>query len=130
MMDWAIFVLRVVLGFIFLGHGLQKCFGLFAGPGIGGFSEMLSGMGFKPALFWAYIAAYTELIGSLCLISGVFIRIAAVFLLILMIVAIFKVHLTKGLFLSAGGFEYALLIAAACLTLAIAGAGKLSIAAK
>ncbi|MDD2689995.1 MAG: DoxX family protein, partial [Candidatus Omnitrophica bacterium] len=63
MKDWAGLILRICLGIVFVGHGLQKAFGLFGGPGINGFSEALFAMGFKPAIFWAYLAAYVELIG-------------------------------------------------------------------
>lgn len=130
MMDLALLVLRLGLGAIFIAHGLQKAFGMFAGPGLKGFSEMLSGMGFTPALFWASVAAYTELICGLLLVIGLFTRPAAALLLILILVAIYKVHLSKGLFLSQGGFEYVLLIACVCIGLIILGTGKFGITDK
>lgn len=126
-MNLAILVLRLALGFMFVAHGLQKAFGLFGGPGIGGFFEMLSGLGFKPAVFWAYLAAYTELVGGVFLVAGLFTRGAAAALLILIVVAAFKVHLGKGFFLSAGGFEYTFIIAAVCIALIITGPGKFSV---
>lgn len=126
-MNLAILVLRIALGFMFAAHGLQKAFGLFGGPGIGGFSEILSGLGFKPAVFWAYLAAYTELVGGVFLVAGLFTRGAAAALLILIVVAAFKVYLGKGFFLSAGGFEYAFIIAAVCIALIITGPGKFSV---
>ena len=127
MTDWALLVLRLGLGVIFIAHGLQKAFGMFSGPGVKGFSEMLSGLGFRSVLFWVYLAAYTELIFGLLLAIGLFTRPAAVLLLILILVAIYKVHLSKGLFLSNGGFEYTLLIACVCIALIILGAGKFGI---
>ena len=130
MTDWAILVLRIGLGVMFAAHGLQKAFGLFGGPGIGGFSEMLSGMGFKPAVFWANLAAYTELMGGLLLIVGLFTRGAAMLLLILIVVAAAKVHLARGFFLSAGGFEYTFIIACVCIALIILGPGKFSLMRK
>jgi len=130
MIDWALLILRLTLGVIFVGHGLQVCFGMFGGPNVSGFSKMLSGLGFKPALLWAYVGAYTELIGGLCLISGFMVRVAAFFILVFIIVATFKVHLSKGLFITNGGFEYNLLIAAVCLALMITGAGKFGIGPK
>ncbi|MBU1905958.1 MAG: DoxX family protein [Candidatus Omnitrophica bacterium] len=127
MMNLASLVLRVSLGAMFAGHGLQKCFGLFGGPGIDGFTKMLSAMGFTPALFWAYLAAYVELIGGLFLIFGILVRTSSSLLLILIAVAALKVHIPNGFFLSAGGFEYTLIIAAVCFALIISGAGKYSI---
>jgi len=78
MVDLAILVLRVCLGVVFIAHGLQAAFGMFGGPGVKGFADMLSGLGFKPALFWSYIGAYTELIGGLMLMLGIFTRVATI----------------------------------------------------
>ncbi|MCX5700029.1 MAG: DoxX family protein [Candidatus Omnitrophica bacterium] len=127
MMDLAILILRLGLGIMFVAHGLQKAFGLFDGPGIAGFSGMLSGLGFNPPIFWAYIAAYAELIGGLFLILGFLSRGSAAMLLVLIIVATWKVHLAKGFFLSQGGFEYTFIIAVVCLSLILLGPGKFSI---
>jgi len=127
MLNWGILVLRLGLGIMFMAHGLQKSFGLFGGPGIKDFSGMLSGLGFTPAIFWAYIAAYTELLGGLLLIIGLQVRPAATLLLILIVTAAIKVHIGKGFFLSNGGFEYTFIIAAICLSLILLGPGKFSI---
>jgi putative oxidoreductase len=127
MADIAILVLRLALGFMFAAHGLQKAFGLFGGPGIGGFSEMLVGLGFKPSLFWAYLAAYAELVGGILLAVGFLTRGAAFVLLVLILVAVFKVHLSKGFFLSQGGFEYTFIIFSVCLALILLGPGKFTI---
>ena len=127
MLDLGILVLRLALGVMFIAHGLQKSFGLFGGPGIEGFSRMLSGLGFAPATLWAYIAAYTELLGGLLLILGIQVRPAAALLLILIVTAAVKVHLEKGFFLSNGGFEYTFIIAAICISLILLGAGKFSV---
>lgn len=123
-MDLASLILRLSLGIMFTAHGLQKALGIFGGPGIEGFSAMLSKLGFAPALFWAYLAAYTELIGGLFLILGIFVRSSALSLLILISVAALRVHIPKGFFLSAGGFEYTLIIFSVCLALIIIGGGK------
>ena len=111
-MDWAILILRLGLGIIFTAHGLQKVLGLFGGSGITGFSKMLGGLGFLPVLFWAYLAAYVELIAGLSVIAGLFVRTASFLLLVVMAVAVLKVHLKKGFFLAVlfnvfcVGFEY------------------------
>lgn len=127
MSDWGILSLRLGIGIMFLAHGLQKAFGLFRGPGIKGFSAMLSGLGFAPAMFWAYLASYAELLGGICLIIGLQTRGAAAILFILIVTAAFKVHLGKGFFLSNGGFEYTFVIALACLALVLLGPGKFGI---
>ncbi len=127
MLDLGILVLRLALGIMFLAHGLQMAFGLFGGSGVKGFSQMLSGLGFAPAMFWSYIASYTVLFGGLLVIIGVQTRLAATLLLIFILTAAIKVHLDKGFFLSNGGFEYTFIIAAICLALILLGPGKFSI---
>ncbi len=127
MLDWGILVLRLGIGIMFVAHGLQMAFGLFGGPGIKGFSGMLSGLGFVPAKFWAIVASYTVLVGGLLLIAGIQTRPAATLLLIFIVTAAVKVHLSKGFFLSNGGFEYTFVIAAACLALILLGSGKFSV---
>jgi putative oxidoreductase len=127
MLDLGILVLRLALGIMFVAHGLQMAFGLFGGPGVKGFSQMLSGLGFAPAIFWSYIASYTVLLGGLLVIIGVQTRLAAILLLIFILTAGIKVHLNKGFFLSNGGFEYTFVIAAICLALILLGPGKFSV---
>lgn len=127
MLDWGTLVLRLGIGIMFMAHGLQKTFALFGGQGIKGFAGMLSSMGFAPAIFWAYAAGYTELLGGLFLVIGLQTRISAAMLFILIVTAAVKVHIGKGFFLSNGGFEYTFVIAAACLALVLLGSGKFSI---
>ena len=121
---WASIPLRFSLGVIFIAHGLQKAYGLFAGSGIKNFSNMLSSIGFVPPLLWAYLAAYLELIGGFCLLIGLGTRIFSGLLFILIAIAAVTVHLRNGFFLMNGGVEYTFIIAAMCLSLAILGSGK------
>ena len=115
---------------MFAAHGLQMCFGLYKGPGVAGFSKMLAGMGFASATLWAYVAAYTCLVGGAFLIIGFCTRIAVIPLVIFMVVAMIKVHLKHGFFMSDGGFEYNFIILCALIALFILGAGKISITEK
>ena len=130
MVDWASLVLRIGLGIMFFAHGLQMALGKLGGPGVNGFSKMLSGLGFAPAQLWSYIACYTVLIGGLFLILGVFTRISAIILMIFMIVAVLKVHLSKGFFLANGGYEYNFIILCALIALLALGTGKYGITRK
>jgi len=129
-MDIALFLLRFSMGILFVAHGSQKVFGAFGGGGISNFSAMLSGLGFNPPLFWAYLAGYVELLGGLFLLAGFLTRTSAALLFILIIVATLKVHLTKGFFLSNGGFEYNFVITCVLLAILIAGPGKFSLIKK
>lgn len=127
MKDGAILILRIGLGAIFIAHGLQKAFGMFDGSGIDGFAGMLSGMGITPATTWAYIVAYVELIGGICVILGLFTRVASFLLLIVMVMATAKIHFANGFFLAKGGFEYNLALACMSAALILYGPGTLSI---
>lgn len=122
--------LRLGAGIIFLAHGLQKAFGLFDGPGIVNFSKMIASMRISPAIVFAYLVAYIELIGGIFLIIGFCTRLSAALLSLVMLVAIIGVHLSKGLFASQGGFEYPLVLLCVCISLLISGAGKYSITKK
>lgn len=123
MIDIALLALRIGVGSIFFAHGMQKVFGIWGGHGVNGFSQMLSSLGFVPALLWAYVAAFTELVGGALIVAGLFTRGAAALLLILMVVATIKVHLSKGFFLDKGGFEYNLLIMCSLVVLVLLRAG-------
>jgi putative oxidoreductase len=130
MNDVAILALRVCIAVVFIGHGLQAVFGFFGGPGINGFSQALSALGFKPALLWAYIGGLTELLGGVCVLFGVTTRIAASFILIFISVAAVRVHVAKGFFLQSGGFEYTFVLACLCVALILLGPGKYSVMKK
>lgn len=122
--------LRLGIGVMFMAHGAQKTFGAFGGAGIEGFSKALESMGFNPPLVWAYAAAYTELVAGLFLIIGLLVRLSSASLIIVMLVALIKVHMSKGFFLSAGGFEYIFIIVTACAALLFLGGGKFGITRK
>ena len=130
MLNSAILVLRFCLAIVFIGHGLQVAFGLFGGPDISGFSEMLAGLGFKAPIVWAYVVAYTQLIAGLFLILGLLTRFAAFSLFIFMLVAAIKVHVSKGFFMQTGGFEYNFVLACICIALMLTGSGKFGITPK
>ncbi|MFA5008467.1 MAG: DoxX family protein [Candidatus Omnitrophota bacterium] len=130
MVNIAFFILRLCLAVVFIGHGSQILFGFFGGPGISGFSEMLAELGFKAPLLWAYIAAYTQLVAGLFLVFGFLTRFAAFFLFIFMLVAVLKVHISKGFFMQTGGFEYNFVLICICIALMLTGSGKFSMTPK
>jgi len=125
--NFAIFILRATLGVIFLVHGLQKLFGVFGGSGIEGFTQMLAGLNFAPANFWAWLVAIIEALGGLFLIFGILPRLSSALIAVIMVVAIAKIHAANGLFAMKGGFEYQLLIVAVCLLFVFTGGGKFSL---
>ena len=77
-LDFGLLVLRLVVGGLLVGHGLQKLFGWFQGPGMDGAKEMLVGFGFtKSTDILAWVLAVSETAGGALLILGLFTPIAA-----------------------------------------------------
>ncbi len=139
MVGFGLLVLRVVLAVIFLAHGGNKLFGLFGGPGIGPGGLSLTSayfdqLGLHPAFILALADALVEVIGGLLLACGFLTRWASIALSISMGIAIWKVHLHWGFFMNwmgaadrGQGMEFSLLLIAALLCVAFAGAGDFSI---
>ena len=108
--DLALAILRVTAGLLIAGHGAMKVFGTFRGPGLRQWTSHVAGMGFRPAAVWARVAAGGELLGGLALAIGFLTPIAAAVCAVNMLVAIWKVHWTKGLWVTQGGYEYPLVL--------------------
>ena len=53
MRDIGLLILRLVMGGLLVGHGSQKLFGWFSGPGLKGTAGFLESMGLKPGTPWA-----------------------------------------------------------------------------
>ncbi|MBM3775905.1 MAG: DoxX family protein, partial [Acidobacteria bacterium] len=118
--DYALTLLRVVLGIVFFAHGAQKALGWFGGAGFSGTMSFFTGMG-MPAVV-AFLIICAEFLGGIGLIVGLLGRVAAFGVACVMLGAIFLVHLPNGFFMNwsgsqkGEGYEYHLL------TLAMAGA--------
>jgi putative oxidoreductase len=124
--DLFFLVLRVFAGLLIAGHGAQKVFGAFEGPGLEGFRTNVSKLGFAPRPF-AELAAFGELVGGLAVALGVLTPIAAAVLCVDMLVAITKVHAPKGLWVTKGGYEFALTLFVVFALFGLAGPGAIAI---
>lgn len=124
MKPYATIPLRLALGLVFIYHGFQKVFGL----GVTGFSDILASLGVPLAGLLASIVAYGELVCGILIILGILVRVSSLFLMLIMAVALLKVHLSYGFSIMAGGYEYNLVVILLCLSLVISGSGKLSLA--
>src|ERR1035437_5898438 len=100
-----ILILRIVTGLLFAGHGAQKLFGWFGGKGFASTVEIMEKMGARPAPLWGGLNALAEFAGGLGLAVGLLTPIASAGLVGSMVVAIAKVHWSKGVWNSKGGFE-------------------------
>lgn len=123
---WGALALRLPVGIIFVAHGAQKLFGAFGGYGLEGTSQFMASVGLTPGYLMATLAGGAEFFGGLALIAGLLVRPAAAALAFAMAVAIFAVHLDKGLFMANNGYEFGLALFAATVSLLFSGAGKLS----
>ena len=119
--------LRIPVGIIFVAHGAQKLFGAFGGYGLEGTGQWMASIGLAPGYLMALLAGSAEFFGGLALLLGLLVRPAAAALAFAMLVAIFAVHIDKGLFMSNNGYEFGLALLAAALSLLISGAGRASL---
>lgn len=119
--------LRVITGLLFTAHGAQKLFAWFGGYGLDGTGQWMESIGLAPGYLMALIAGSAEFFGGLFLIVGFLTRPSSFVLAITMIVAIFTVHISNGMFMSNNGYEFALSLFAITVALFIQGSGKYSI---
>jgi putative oxidoreductase len=113
-------VFRIVLGLLFLTHGLVKLFGFPAG----------AQPGQVPLMTLLGLAGVLELVGGVAIVLGLFTRPVAFILSGQMAVAYFMAHAPQGFFPVLNGGELAVVYCFAFLYLAAAGGGEWSLDAK
>ena len=124
---YAALILRVPVGLILAAHGSQKLFSWFEGYGLEGTGQWMASIGLEPGYLMALMSGSAEFFGGLALVLGLLTRPAALVTAFTMLVAIFSVHISNGLFMSNNGYEYALSLLAVTLALTIQGAGRVSL---
>jgi len=117
--DFALLIVRVVVGIIFIAHGSQKLFGAFGGSGLADTVEKMGPLG--------YPVTIGEFFGGVGLIVGFLCRFSAASNIVIMLGAIAMVHGKNGFFLSGGGFEYNLALIGLLAPILIAGPGRFAI---
>lgn len=117
--DFGILLIRVALAMVFIYAGWNKLqniemvLGFFASAGI--------------SPFWTYVAVYTEVIGGILMLLGLFTRKVGALFAVVMIVALVKVNVPQnGYDISKIGYEVVLLLAS--LAMVFLGAGRYSLA--
>jgi len=118
---------RTVIGGLFIGHGTQKLFGWFGGPGRAGTEGMMESLGMRPAKLNALAAGGTETVAGALLATGLATPLAAATLTGVMTTAIKKVHLSNGPWAANGGWEYNAVLIAAVIALTESGPGAFSL---
>lgn len=127
MIDVALLILRAVFGGLLAGHGAQKLFGSFEGPGLEGTSGWMESMGLQPGKRWALAASASEFGGGVLTALGLLDPIGPLASLGAMSMATAKVHWGKPIWVTQGGAELPITNIAIATTLSLAGSGKLSL---
>lgn len=112
-------ILRIIVGLLYMQHGLFKIFGFPPGPNPA-----------KPYVLMTLVpglAGLLELIGGALVTAGLFTRIAAFILSGQMAFAYFMAHAPRGFFPYSNGGELAVLYCFVFLYLAFAGPGPWSV---
>ena len=132
---WAPLLLRLVVGYGFMAHGLAKL-----ARGADNFTHILTALGvpFAALLSWATILL--EIFGGAAFLLGALVTLVSIPSLIVLLVAIVTVHLPNGFssiklqsvdamgaHFGAPGYETDLLYIACILALMLTGAGPLSV---
>ena len=123
----AALILRVPVGLILAAHRAQKLFAWFGGYGLEGTGQWMASIGLEPGYWLAMMAGSAEFFGGIALAIGLLTRPAAVVAGFTMLIAIFSVHISNGLFMANNGYEYALTLLVVTVVLAIQGAGSFSL---
>lgn len=127
MKDLAQLTLRLVFGGLMAGHGAQKLFGWFEGPGLEGTEKMVRGIGLKPADRWAKAAAGSEFAGGTLTALGFLSPLGPLAAIAPMTVAATTVHADKPIWASKGGAELPVTNLAIAGALFLAGPGIFSL---
>ncbi len=130
-LDLGLLVLRLAVGGILIVHGLQKLVGLWGGPGLDGYEELLREAGYRQPGILAIVGAAGELAAGAFLVLGLLTPLAAAAIVAIMINAVlFKHELEPGVQFFASeqsGFEFEVLLAAAAVSLTLTGPGRIAV---
>ena len=126
-MDLGRFLVRGVVGPLFVGHGTQKLFGWFDGHGLEGTAGFFESLGLRPGKRHATAAGAAETAGGVLLTLGALTPVASALISGTMITAIRKAHIKQGPWVTKGGYEYNLTLIAAMAALTEAGPGRPSV---
>ena len=132
---WAPLALRLIVGGGFMQHGFAK---LLRGPEM--FAGILAAIGVPAPELMSWLTVLIEIFGGLAILAGAFVTLASIPMVVVLLVAIFTVHLPYGfssiklMSVEAGvahfgqpGYECDLLYLACLAALVLSGAGPWSV---
>lgn len=118
----SLLLIRIASALAFFYHGCAILFGMFGGPGPERFAAFM-----HAPVAVGYLVGLAQVAGAVAILTGILIRVGAVCIIIVMIGAIFLVHLAHGFDINQGGYEYALSQLLIALALLMTGAGDYSL---
>ena len=121
--DFRLLLVRLAIGGLMAGHGAQKLFGWFGGPGLSGTAGWLESLGMRPGARWAVAAALSEFGGGLLTALGLFNPLGSIGIISAMTMATAKAHWHWPIWATQGGAELPVTKAVVALALGIAGPG-------
>ncbi len=125
--DEGLAVLRGVTGGLMTGHGAQKLFGAFSGPGLKGTAGFMERLGLQPGRLWGAAAALSEFGGGALTTLGFLYPLGSIATISSMTMATAKAHWGKPIWVSSGGAETPVINIAVSVALALTGPGKYSL---
>lgn len=123
----ALLILRLTLGTLMTGHGLQKMFGWFGGPGPEGTKGFMEQLEIRPGHVWGPMVMIGETSGGLLAALGFLSPLGPQNIMAAMTVAVKRVHWKNGIWNQSGGIEFPLTNFAVALALSVTGPGKASL---
>ncbi|PYT65101.1 MAG: DoxX family protein [Acidobacteria bacterium] len=118
----ALLIFRVACSLPVLYHGSAILFGAFGGPGPENFAKYAH----APVIV-GYLVGLAQFAGGLAILLGAMQRIGSVCVIIVMIGAIYLVHLPHGFDIGKGGMEFALTVLLVAVGLLVTGPGSYSL---
>ncbi|WPO69511.1 DoxX family protein [Streptomyces sp. KN37] len=125
-MDTGILILRLLVGLLVAGHGVQKVSSHLGGRGLEGGAEEFRADGFRGGVLTALAAGGGQIGSGLLLAAGVLTPLAATGVIGVMTVAL-TVKWRHGLWVQNDGYEYPLVLIGTAAALATTGPGTWSL---
>src|SRR2546423_3904900 len=127
MKDAGILAVRAVAGALLAGHGAQKLFGAFGGPGLRGTAAGMERLGLAPGSYWGTAAALSEFGGGTLLALGLLSPLGSIGAISAMTMATVKAHWGKPIWVNKGGAELAVTYGTIALAVGLTGPGAYSL---
>ncbi len=127
MRDLSALLLRLVTGSLLAGHGAQKLFGWFGGPGMEGTTGFMEALGLRPGKPWAVLAGLSEFGGGTLTALGLLNPLGPLGIIGAMSMASVTAHRGKPIWVTEGGAELPVTNIAVAAALMLNGPGRYSL---